>query len=137
MDIGGGEGSFLSLILKSPGCENTHGVLFDFPDVVVRAKKHLADEGLPEDRVTILGGNILTDIPSCQEVDAIILKNLLEIFTEEDMVKAIKNCNDVLEKDGKLIIINPCTPEGGDTTHRTSKTGLQNSVFDVHLTALC
>ena len=34
LDIGGGEGQFLSHILKLPGCEHIHGILFDFPNVV-------------------------------------------------------------------------------------------------------
>ena len=38
MDIGGGEGHFLSQILKLLGCEHIKGVLLYFPDVVERAK---------------------------------------------------------------------------------------------------
>ena len=45
MNIRRGEGQFLSRILKIPGCENVNGVLFDFPDVIERAKTFLANKG--------------------------------------------------------------------------------------------
>ena len=48
MDIRGGEGQFLSRTLKLPGCEHVNGDLFDFPDVIERAKKFLAKEGIPD-----------------------------------------------------------------------------------------
>ena len=48
MDIRRGEGQFLSRTLKLPGCEHVNGDLFDFPDVIERAKKFLAKEGIPD-----------------------------------------------------------------------------------------
>ena len=48
MDIRGGEGQFLSRTLKLPGCEHVNADLFDFPDVIERAKKFLAKEGIPD-----------------------------------------------------------------------------------------
>ena len=48
MDIGRREGQFLSHILNSPGCENTHGLLLDFPDVIERAKVFLSEDGIPD-----------------------------------------------------------------------------------------
>ena len=48
MDLGGGEGHFLSQILKLLGCEHIKGVLLYFPDVVKRAKLFLAIENVPD-----------------------------------------------------------------------------------------
>ena len=57
--------------MKLPGCEHVNGVLFDFPDVIERAKNFLAKEGIPDNRITFTMGNILKDVPQSTEVDTI------------------------------------------------------------------
>ena len=47
MDIGR-RGQFLSHILNLPGCENKHGLLLDFPDVIERAKVFLSEDEIPD-----------------------------------------------------------------------------------------
>ena len=136
MDIGGGEGQFLSQILKLPGCEHIKGVLFDFPDVVERAKLFLAKENVPDHRVTLLKGDILDGIPKCKEVDTIIVKNLFVIFTKDEMVKVLENCRQVLAAHGKLIIVNSCNPEARDMEHNVTKTGLQLGFRGIHIMAM-
>ena len=88
MDIRGGEGQFLSRILKLPGCEHVNGVLFHFPDVIERAKKFLAKEGISDNRITLITmGNLLKDVPQSTEEDTFIVKNLFVIFTDDEMIK--------------------------------------------------
>jgi len=69
MDIGGGEGQFLSRILKLPGCDQTHGILFDFTHVIERAKRFFAKENISDSRVTLICGDILKDAPQTKQVD--------------------------------------------------------------------
>ena len=137
MDIGGGEGQFLSRILKLPGCEHTHGVLFDLPDVIEHAEVFLAKEDITKSRVTLISGDILKDVPQSKEVDAIIVKNLFVIFTEEEMIKVLENCRNVLANDGKFIIVNSCNPEAGDTNHNVTETGLHPGFRGIHIMTLC
>ena len=137
MDIGGGEGQFLSCILKLPGCEHVNGVLFDFPDVIERAKKFLAKEGIPDNRITFTMGNILKDVPQSTEVDTIIVKNLFVIFTDDEMIKVLENCHEVLIKGGKFIIVNSCNPEAGDTEHNVTSSGLHPGFRGIHIMTLC
>ena len=136
MDIGGGEGQFLSRILKLPGCEHTHGVLFDFQDVVERAKGFLAKEGIPDDRLTLISGDILKDAPQSKQVDTIIVKNLFVIFTDDEMIKVLENCRKVLAKGGRFIIVNSCNPEAGDTDHNVTRAGLHPGFRGIHIAAL-
>ena len=136
MDIGGGEGQFLSRILQLPGCEHTHGVLFEFPDVVKRAKVFFAKESIADSRVTLLGGDILKNAPQSKEVDTITAKNLCVIFTEDEMVKVLENCRQVLAKGGKFIIVNSCNPEAGDTDHNVGITGLHQAFRGIHTMTL-
>lgn len=125
MDIGGGKGEFLASILKMPGCEHIHGLLFEFPDVLEHAKQFLAVEGIPAHRVTFIAGDILTDTLQIKEVDTIIIKNLFFMLEEEGMIKVLERCSGVLAKGGKFVIVNSCNPEAGDTEHNVTKTGLQ------------
>ena len=136
MDIGGGEGQFLSSILKLSGCENTHGILFEFPDVIKHAKVFLAKEGIAESRVTLISGDMLEDVPLSKEVDTIIAKNLFVMFTEDEMIKVLENCRRVLANDGKFIIVNSCNPEAGDTNHNVTKTGLHPAFRSIHTMSL-
>ena len=95
----GGKGQLLSRILKLPGCNHVNGVLFDFPDVIERAKTFLAKEGIPDNRISFTMGNILKDVPQSTEVDTIIIKNLFVIFTDDDMIKvSLKHGSLILER---------------------------------------
>ena len=91
----GGEGQFLSRILKLPGCEHVNGDLFHFPVVIERAKKFVAKEGIPDNRITFTMGNLLKDVPQSTKVDTIIVKNLFVIFTDDEMNKILENCHEV------------------------------------------
>ena len=128
MDIRGGEGHFLSRILKLPGCEHVNRVLFDFSDVIERAKNFLAKVGIPDNRITFTMGNILKDVPQLTKVGTIIIKNFFVIFTDDEMIKVLEKCHEVLIKGGKFLIVNSYNPEAGDTDHnratRKNKTRL-------------
>ena len=137
MDIGGGEGQFLSRILKHPGCDLTHGILFDFPDVIERAKGFFAKENISDSRVTLICGDILEDAPQTKQVDTIIVKNLFVIFTQEQMIKVLKTCYQVLTKEGKFIIVNSCNPAAGDTNHNVARTGIHPGFRGIHIMTLC
>ena len=137
MDIRGGEGQLLSRILKLPGCNHVNGVLFDFPDVIGRAKKFLAKEGITDNRITFTMGNILKDVPQLTEVDTIIIKNLFVIFTDDhEMIKVLEKCHEVLIKGGKFIIVNSCNPEAGDTDHNVTSSGLHPGFRGIHIMTL-
>ena len=137
MDIRGGEGQLLSRILKLSGCNHVNGVLFDFPDVIERAKKFLAKEGIPDNRMTFTMGNILKDVPQSTEVDTIIIKNLFVIFTDDhEMIKVLEKCHEVLIKGGKIIIVNSCNPEAGDTDHNVTSSGLHPGFRGIHIMTL-
>ena len=137
MDIRGGEGQLLSRILKLPGCNHVNGVLFDFPDVIGRAKKFLAKEGITDNRISFTMGNILKDVPRSTEVDTIIIKNLFVIFTDDhEMIKVSEKCHEVLIKGGKFIIVNSCNPEAGDTDHNVTSSGLHPGFCGIHIMTL-
>ena len=77
--------------------------------------------------MTLIAGDILKGAPQSKEVDTIIAKNLFVIFTEDEVVKVLKHCYQVLAKRGKFILVNSCNPEAGDTDHNVNRTGLQTT----------
>ena len=137
MDVGGGEGQFLSHILKLPGCEHIHGILLDFPNVVERAKEFVAKEGILDGRMTVVAGDILKEAPQLKGIDTIIVKNFLGTFQDDEIIKIVENCRKVLEKGGKFVIVNSCNPEAGDKDHNVTRLGLPQGFRGIHTMTLC
>ena len=85
MDIGDGEGQFLSRIPKQPRCEQTYGLLFNFPGVIEHAKEFIAKENISDGRVTLICGDILQDAPQTKQVDTNNCEELIcHFFTKTD-----------------------------------------------------
>ena len=55
--------------------------------------------------------NILKDVPQSTELDTILSKTCLQLFTDDEMIKVLEKCHEVLIKGGKFIIKNSCNPE--------------------------
>jgi hypothetical protein len=73
LDIGGGTGSFLAVILASNA--GLEGTLFDLPEVVTLAKSKLASSPVA-DRVSVVAGDIAADdLPGGH--DAVLLANVI------------------------------------------------------------
>ena len=81
-------------------------------------------------------GNILKDAPQSTEVDTIIIKNLFVIFTDDDMIKVLEKCHEVLIKGGKFIIVSSCNPEAGDTDPHVTSSGLHPGFRGIHIMTL-
>ncbi|KAH7690887.1 O-methyltransferase COMT-type protein [Dioscorea alata] len=98
VDVGGGHGAILALILsKYP---HIKAINFDLPHVVSKAK--------PIQGVEFVGGDMLESVPSG---DAIILKSILHNWSDGNCVKILKNCWKTLPDNGKIIVIECAMPE--------------------------
>ena len=60
VDIGGGQGAMIAAVLAAH--TNTHGILFDRPDVVARAQPVLEAAGVAR-RYAVVGGSFFETIP--------------------------------------------------------------------------
>jgi len=100
VDVGGGNGGFLSAILA----RNDHlsGVLFDQPSAIEAAK---AGRGGPLPRCTLVAGDFFDTVPSGG--DTYVLKRVLFDWTDEEAVQILENCRRVMNKDSRLLIIEP------------------------------
>jgi hypothetical protein len=100
VDVGGGNGGFLSAILACN--DQLSGVLLDQPSAIDAAK---AGRGGPLPRCQLVPGDFFDDVPSGG--DAYILKRVLFDWTDEEALRILKNCRRAMNSDARLLIIEP------------------------------
>ncbi|GAV79031.1 Methyltransf_2 domain-containing protein/Dimerisation domain-containing protein [Cephalotus follicularis] len=92
VDVGGGVGTTLKIILsKYPSIQ---GINLDEPHVILNAP--------PFPGITHVGGDMFKSVPNG---NAIIMKNILHNWGDEDCIKILRNCYDALPKNGKVIVL--------------------------------
>ncbi|XP_062187476.1 probable inactive methyltransferase Os04g0175900 [Phragmites australis] len=100
VDVGGGVGTVLGMITS--WYKHIKGINFDLPFVVSQAK--------PIPGVEHVGGNMLDYVPAG---DAVFMKSVLHLLSDEDCVKLLKNCHRAIPDNGKVIameVVLPATP---------------------------
>lgn len=108
VDIGGGDGAFLSHLMAAH--PRMRGVLFDLPGTVAQAPGILAAKGVAG-RCDIVGGNFLdTVIPA--GADAYMFKRVLVGLTDDQVITALRAVRDAMRPDSRLLIFEPLTSEG-------------------------
>jgi hypothetical protein len=106
VDIGGGEGYLLSIILHM--YPKLNGVLFDLPHVVEGAEK-TAQKFEIIDRLEIVPGDFFKKIP--EGGDCYILKSIIHAFDDEKCITLLKNIHQAMHPKGKLLIVEVVIPE--------------------------
>lgn len=120
VDIGGGQGYLLSIILhKYPQLK---GILCDLPHVVGGAKEIIQTFGL-EDRMTITPGDFFDTVP--EGGDTYIMKSIIHAFDDEKCISLLKNIHHAMVSKGKLLIIEVVIPEDNSPSF--------GKVFDLQL----
>ena len=101
VDIGGGNGSLLSTILKAN--PKLKGVLFDLSSVSTHAKqdRHLTAKGIAE-RCTLESGNFFDAVPKGS--DAYIMKRVLHDWDDKSCSKILANCRDAMNENGRVLV---------------------------------
>ena len=110
VDVAGGLGSLLALILKKN--PKLNGVLFDTPPVIARARtdRHLTAKGIAE-RSTLVGGDMFESVP--QGGDVYIMKYILHNWDDESCVKILTNCREAMNPKGRILVADPViSPDG-------------------------
>jgi O-methyltransferase domain/Dimerisation domain len=100
VDVGGGDGSLISAILRTN--PTTKGVLFDLPHVAPAARKRIEREGLTE-RCEVVAGDFFAAVPSGG--DAYILKWIIHDWDDERSATLLKNCHRAMVRSGKLLLV--------------------------------
>ncbi|KAL4332637.1 hypothetical protein GQ457_07G036530 [Hibiscus cannabinus] len=97
VDVGGGLGVSLSFITsKYPSIK---GINYDLPHVIQHAP--------PIPGVEHIAGDMFHNIP---KGDVIFMKFILHDWSDDHCVKLLKNCYNVIPKDGKVIVVDRILP---------------------------
>jgi hypothetical protein len=113
IDIGGGQGMFLSSILKDN--PNLHGILFDLPHAIESAKKIYAKESANSkdnngdindilSRCKLMEGDFFKSIPAVG-ADGYIIKNVILNWDDQSAAIILKNCLEAM-KDTSSSLVN-------------------------------
>jgi len=107
VDVGGGHGALLALILDSyPGVT---GVLFDGPEVVAGARGAI-DRHVANGRATRVGGSFFKAVPP--GADAYLLKYIVHDWDDEQALSILTNCRAAMAPNGRVLIVEMVVPEG-------------------------
>jgi hypothetical protein len=100
VDVGGGNGGFLSAVLAS--YEQVSAVLVDQPSAIEAAR---AGRGGPLPRCQLVARDFFEGIPPAG--DTYVLKRILFDWTDEKALQILQNCRRAMHGDARLLIIEP------------------------------
>jgi len=109
VDVGGGNGSFISAILQAN--PRMTGILFDRPHVAEAARKSLADAGLAE-RCEIVGGDFFSAVPG--GASAYVLRWIIHDWDHDRALTILRNCRDAMKRTARLLLVETVIPAGDE-----------------------
>ncbi|KAJ6752372.1 hypothetical protein OIU85_002772 [Salix viminalis] len=115
VDVGGGDGSVLNMIVsKYPAIK---GINFDLASVIENSPSYPGIEHV--------AGDVFLTIP---EGEAIFMKWVSHFFSDDNFLKVLKNCYGALPDNGKLIVVEMVIPEIPGTS-AADRSLMQNYLF--------
>jgi hypothetical protein len=108
-DIAGGHGFLLSQVLKAN--PQLKGILFDMPQVIEGASALLEKEGVAA-RVERKAGSFFEAVPA--GADAYMMKHIIHDWDDERCIRILRNINEVMNPEGKVLLIEMVVPEGNE-----------------------
>jgi len=101
VDVGGGEGSILLMLLQRyPALK---GILFEQPDVIERAKKVFEDKGIMARCELVSGDFFEKSMPV--GADAYLIKNVLNDWDDKRAISILQNCHHAMKGKGKVLVV--------------------------------
>jgi hypothetical protein len=106
VDIGGGEGMLLAMILKK--YSNLKGINFDLPHVVSESGKTFEQYDVLE-RIQLVSGDFFNDLP--EGGDIYLLKSILHNLSDLQCIDLLKRIKLILPERGKIMVFEPIIEE--------------------------
>ncbi|MDA9544365.1 MULTISPECIES: methyltransferase [unclassified Bradyrhizobium] len=107
VDVGGGHGQLLSEILKRH--PHLSGILFDLPAGVEAARANAAS--FPP-QTSFVAGNFFNAVPA--GADVYIMKKVIHDWNDEQAVRILRNCREVMKPHGRVLIAETIIPPGNE-----------------------
>ena len=109
VDVGGGDGSLLSVILRAhPRMKAT---LLEGPWAAERARRSIDAAGLGE-RCEVVAGDFFASVPAGG--DAYLLKNVLHDWNDERALALLASCHRAMKQGARLLIVELIIPPGNE-----------------------
>jgi SAM-dependent methyltransferase len=105
VDVGGGSGALLAGILRANA--TLTGIVFDLPDVAIRAREHIHELGLAG-RCEIVGGDFFKEVPS--GADAYLLKHVIHDWKDERAAEILRTCRRAMGGRARLLVVEGVYP---------------------------
>ena len=105
VDVGGGNGALLLGILQAH--PHLHGIVFDQPHVIERARKPIAESGFG-DRCRAVGGDFFQEVPGGG--DAYLLKHVIHDWDDERALTILRSCHRAMPPHARLLIVEGVYP---------------------------
>jgi hypothetical protein len=99
VDVGGGHGRLISMILKE--YPKMRGVLFDLPNTSEGAQKTIAEAGV-SDRCEVVSGDFFESVPT--GADAYILSRVIHDWDDDKAVSILKVVRKAVAPKGRLLL---------------------------------
>lgn len=106
VDIGGGNGQLLSMVLRAHPA--AHGLIFDRPHAIAAAQANLQRQRLL-DRCELQTGDFFEAVPAVGDV--YILKSIIHDWSDERSLAILKNCRAAMPGHARLLLIEQVVPE--------------------------
>lgn len=111
VDVGGGHGALLSLILdRAP---NLKGILFDRVEVIQSAGKVLQAGGHAGE-IQAIAGDFFEGVPA--GADAYIMKHIIHDWDDEHCIRLLSNCRRAMAPGGRVLIVDFVLSDGPEST---------------------
>ncbi|MFC0437011.1 acetylserotonin O-methyltransferase [Kutzneria buriramensis] len=107
VDVGGGNGAFLSAVLRAN--PELTGVVYDQPYLADDVERQLAATGLA-DRCGFLPGDFLDSVPA--GADLYLMKGILHNWSDDDARAILANCRRAMDARGRLLLVDWIVPTG-------------------------
>lgn len=127
VDIGGGNGKLLSLLLRS--LPNARGILFDQPHVVDKARPVFEAQGVA-DRCEIVGGSFFDKVPAGG--DLYIIKRIIYDWDDPQAERILRNVASVMAEDGRVAVVDPVLTAGNASDPGTT----YSRIYDLLMLAM-
>jgi len=108
-DIGGGNGSLIGAVLQH--YPKIRGLLFELGHVAERTRESLKTYGV-DSRCSVIEGNFFESVPS--GADTYLFRHIVHDWTDEKTVQILNNCRKVIQKHGRLLVIEAVVPSGNE-----------------------